>query len=143
MRTHTIEGQRMLDRVGGLLGGVRVVVRASRERWGGRGYPDGLTGHAIPLAARIVSACDAFNAMTTDRSYRRALPFEVARQELRDNAGTQFDPAAVDALLAVVAGTRSVPGAAAEAPDWELGLGSSPRAAASAAPGPAAPAPSR
>ena len=103
MRTHTIEGQRMLDRVGGLLGDVGVVVRASHERWDGGGYPDGLVGDAIPLAARIVSACDAFNAMTTDRSYRRALPLEVAMQELRDNAGTQFDPGVVEALLAVAA----------------------------------------
>ena len=65
MKTHTIEGQRMLDRVGGLLGTVGVVVRASHEDFDGTGYPDGLAGEQIPLAARIVSACDAFNAMTT------------------------------------------------------------------------------
>jgi HD-GYP domain-containing protein (c-di-GMP phosphodiesterase class II) len=132
MRTHTIEGQRMLDRVGGLLGDVGIVVRASHERWDGRGYPDGLAGDAIPLAARIVSACDAFNAMTTDRSYRRALPLEVATQELRDNAGSQFDPAVVEALLVVAADLVS----SAPAPEWELGLG----AAAPAAPQPPAPA---
>ena len=74
MKTHTVEGERMLAQVGGLLADVGLVVRASHERWDGGGYPDGLAGEAIPLAACIVSACDAFNAMTTDRSYRKALP---------------------------------------------------------------------
>ena len=101
MKTHTIEGQRMLERVGGLLARVGVVVRASHERYDGAGYPDGLAGEDIPLAARIVSACDAFNAMTTDRSYRKALSLDVAIAELRNNAGTQFDPDVVDALVAV------------------------------------------
>jgi putative nucleotidyltransferase with HDIG domain len=109
MKTHTIEGQRMLDRVGGLLADVGVVVRASHERWDGGGYPDGLAGEGIPLAARIVSACDAFNAMTTDRSYRRALPLGVAVGELRANAGTQFDPEVVEALCAVVGGPEAEP----------------------------------
>ena len=101
MKTHTVEGQRMLERVGGLLARVGVVVRASHERYDGGGYPDGLAGEQIPLAARIVSACDAFNAMTTDRSYRKALSLEVAVAELRNNAGTQFDPDVVDALVTV------------------------------------------
>ena len=104
MKTHTVEGQRMLERVGGLLARVGVVVRASHERYDGGGYPDGLAGEAIPLAARIVSACDAFNAMTTDRSYRKALSLEVAVAELRNNAGTQFDPDVVEALVAVAGG---------------------------------------
>jgi putative nucleotidyltransferase with HDIG domain len=102
MKTHTIEGQRMLERVGGLLGRIGLVVRASHERWDGGGYPDGLAGEAIPLAARIVSACDAWDAMRTDRSYRRALAFDVALAELEANAGTQFDPRVVDALVSVV-----------------------------------------
>jgi len=101
MKTHTIEGQRMLETVGGLLAKVGVVVRASHERYDGGGYPDGLAGEQIPLAARIVSACDAFNAMTTDRSYRKAMSHEVAVAELRNNAGTQFDPDVVEALVAV------------------------------------------
>jgi putative nucleotidyltransferase with HDIG domain len=101
MKTHTVEGQRMLERVGGLLARVGVVVRASHERYDGGGYPDGLAGEQIPLAARIVSACDAFNAMTTDRSYRKALSLEVAVAELQANAGTQFDPLVVDALVKV------------------------------------------
>ena len=79
MKTHTVEGQRMLERVGGLLARVGVVVRASHERYDGGGYPDGLAGEAIPLAARIVSACDAYNAMTTDRSYRKALSRRASR----------------------------------------------------------------
>ena len=113
MKTHTVEGERMLQQVGGLLSSVGVVVRASHERWDGGGYPDGLAGEQIPVAARIVSACDAFNAMTTDRSYRKALPLAVAVGELRANAGTQFAPDVVDALIAVVE---------REAPGWELGL---------------------
>jgi len=103
MKTHTIEGQRMLERVGGLLARVGLVVRASHERFDGGGYPDGLAGEQIPLAARIVSACDAYNAMTTDRSYRKALPTGAAIGELRTHAGTQFDPEVVGALMAVVA----------------------------------------
>jgi putative nucleotidyltransferase with HDIG domain len=102
MKTHTIEGQKMLDRVGGLLGTVGLVVRASHERFDGRGYPDGLAGDAIPLAARIVAACDSFNAMTTTRSYRKAMPVHAAVDELHRCAGTQFDPKVVEALVAVV-----------------------------------------
>jgi putative nucleotidyltransferase with HDIG domain len=109
MKTHTVEGQRMLDRVGGLLSSVGLVVRASHERYDGRGYPDGLAGAAIPLAARIVAVCDSFNAMTTTRSYRKAMPVSEAVAEVRRCAGTQFDPAVADALLAVVGD-----------PGWEL-----------------------
>jgi HD-GYP domain-containing protein (c-di-GMP phosphodiesterase class II) len=78
------------------------VVRASHERWDGGGYPDGLRGEQIPLEARIVSTCDAFNAMTTSRSYRRALPVATALDELERCAGAQFDPQVVAALLRVV-----------------------------------------
>ncbi|HEU4977314.1 MAG TPA: HD-GYP domain-containing protein, partial [Solirubrobacteraceae bacterium] len=103
MRQHTIEGQRMLDRVGGDLEDVGVVVRASHEHWNGGGYPDGLAGEAIPLEARIVSCADAFSAMTTDRPYRKAMTLERAIGELSANAGTQFDPQVVEALLRVLA----------------------------------------
>jgi hypothetical protein len=102
MKKHTIEGQHMLDRVGGLLGSVGELVRSCHERWDGKGYPDGLKGEEIPLAARIVFACDAYNAMTTNRVYRAAMSTEAAVQELVDNAGTQFDPMVVEALTAVV-----------------------------------------
>ena len=99
MKTHTIEGQFMLDRVGGLLGRVGAIVRSCHERWDGSGYPDNLSGENIPLAARIVFVCDAYNAMTTDRVYRSALPQEAALAELEENAGTQFDPTIVAALF--------------------------------------------
>jgi putative nucleotidyltransferase with HDIG domain len=113
MKTHTVEGERMLQQVGGLLSNVGVVVRASHERWDGGGYPDGLAGEAIPLAARIICACDAYNAMTTDRSYRKALPLEVAIAELHKHSGTQFAPDVIFALVAVV--TRDLP-------DWQLAI---------------------
>jgi hypothetical protein len=99
MQTHTVEGQRMLNRIGGLLGQVGVIVRASHERWDGRGYPDGLRGDDIPLAARIVCACDAFNAMTTHRPYRSAMPPSAAVAELEAGAGSQFDPQIVDTVV--------------------------------------------
>lgn len=102
MKTHTIEGQFMLDRVGGFLGQIGEMVRSCHERWDGKGYPDGLCGEQIPFAARIVFCCDAYNAMTTDRVYRPALPARQAIAELRDNAGTQFDPLVVGALVEVV-----------------------------------------
>jgi HD-GYP domain-containing protein (c-di-GMP phosphodiesterase class II) len=76
------------------------LVRWAHERWDGRGYPDGLAGAGIPLGARIVCACDAYNAMITRRPYKHAMPVEEAKEELRRNAGTQFDPTVVDALLA-------------------------------------------
>ncbi len=101
MRTHTIEGQRMLEKIGGFMIEIGRIVRASHERWDGSGYPDGLAGEDIPLEARIISACDAFNAMTTTRSYRKAMPFADARAELQRCAGSHFDPLVVRALLAV------------------------------------------
>jgi HD-GYP domain-containing protein (c-di-GMP phosphodiesterase class II) len=100
MERHTVEGEQLLLRVGGLLGEIGRVVRSCHERWDGNGYPDGLAGERIPLLARIVSCCDAYNAMTSDRSYRKALPAEQAQAELRACSGTQFDPRVVDALLA-------------------------------------------
>jgi HD-GYP domain-containing protein (c-di-GMP phosphodiesterase class II) len=103
IKHHTIEGQFMLDRVGGLLGRVGEIVRSCHERWDGAGYPDGLAGAEIPLPARIVFACDAYNAMTTDRPYRDAMSSDEAVAELVANSGTQFDPDVVRALHAVVA----------------------------------------
>jgi HD-GYP domain-containing protein (c-di-GMP phosphodiesterase class II) len=107
VNTHTIEGQRLLERVGGLLGEVGAIVRSCHERVDGRGYPDGLTRDEIPLVARIVCCCDAFNAMTTDRPYRARLPLDGAIAELERNAGSQFDEAVVAALVRVV-GLRSL-----------------------------------
>jgi HD-GYP domain-containing protein (c-di-GMP phosphodiesterase class II) len=102
MKTHTVVGEQMLEQVGGLLGDVGHVVRSCHERWDGTGYPDGLAGEEIPLTARIVCACDAWSAMTTDRSYRRSLSLADATAELRRCAGTHFDPQVVEALLAVL-----------------------------------------
>jgi hypothetical protein len=102
MRTHTIEGHRILGRFGGVLGEVGRIVRACHERWDGSGYPDGLTRERIPLAARIIFACDAYNAMTTDRPYREALPLGEAIAELSGNAGEQFDPRVVKVVVRIV-----------------------------------------
>jgi HD-GYP domain-containing protein (c-di-GMP phosphodiesterase class II) len=101
-RTFTEEERKLVQlhaTVGGELLGhldlydrVRRLVRHHHERFDGRGYPDGLTGEAIPLGARVIAVADAFDAMTSDRPYRKALPLEVAVRELRDGAGRQFDP---------------------------------------------------
>jgi putative nucleotidyltransferase with HDIG domain len=115
VRTHTIEGQRMLDRVGGFMREVGSIVRSHHERWDGTGYPDAISGSAIPIESRIISCCDAFDAMTTTRPYRNALSVEVAVAELQRNAGTQFDPKVVAALVDIVgasAGEADVPLAA-------------------------------
>jgi diguanylate cyclase (GGDEF)-like protein len=102
MKTHVVEGQRMLEQVGGALASVGMLVRSSHERWDGRGYPDGLAAEQIPFASRIVSCCDAFHAMTSDRPYRPARTFGGAVAELRACAGSQFDPQVVEALMAVL-----------------------------------------
>jgi putative nucleotidyltransferase with HDIG domain len=101
INTHTVVGEAMLEKVGGVLARVGRIVRSCHERWDGSGYPDGLTGEEIPLVARIVCACDAFNAMTTDRPYRAARSTEEALTELRSCSGTHFDPTVVDALARV------------------------------------------
>ncbi len=102
MKTHTVEGERLLERVGGVLGHVGGIVRSCHERWDGQGYPDGLAGTEIPVEARIVSACDAFNAMVTTRPYRRGMTVEYALEELQACAGGQFDPRIADELSRVV-----------------------------------------
>jgi HD-GYP domain-containing protein (c-di-GMP phosphodiesterase class II) len=98
IRRHTIDGETMLKQVGGVLATVGDYVRSSHERYDGSGYPDGLAGEGIPLESRIVSACDAFSAMTSDRAYRRAMDPQAAITELRRWAGTQFDPQVVEVI---------------------------------------------
>jgi HD-GYP domain-containing protein (c-di-GMP phosphodiesterase class II) len=98
IRQHTIQGERILKQVGGALARVARFVRSSHEHYDGHGYPDGLAGEAIPIESRIVTACDAYSAMTTDRPYHAAMPVDDALVELRDRAGTQFDPQVVTAL---------------------------------------------
>jgi diguanylate cyclase (GGDEF)-like protein len=101
MRRHTVIGERILMAAPALRRVARLV-RSSHERWDGGGYPDGLAGEEIPAGARIVSACDAYDAMVSDRPYRSAMDEEEARDELRRCGGTQFDAAVIDALLAVL-----------------------------------------
>ena len=81
---------------------VAPLILSHHERWDGKGYPDGLAGEQVPLAARIVFVCDAFNAMRTDRVYRAGMSQEAAVKELLENSGTQFDPIVVAALVAAV-----------------------------------------
>ena len=91
LRRHTLVGERILA-VSPLLRRIGEIVRSTHERWDGGGYPDGLVGEEIPLAARIICACDAFDAMTRERPYKRAMSDEAALAELSRCAGTQFDP---------------------------------------------------
>jgi HD-GYP domain-containing protein (c-di-GMP phosphodiesterase class II) len=98
VKRHTIEGEAMLRQVGGTLASLAPIVRASHEHWDGSGYPDGLRGEEIPIEARIIAACDAYNAMTTNRPYRSALPPAEALAELKRCAGSQFDPQIVRVL---------------------------------------------
>jgi two-component system cell cycle response regulator len=100
MRRHTIIGERILQ-AAPALEGVATIVRSTHERMDGKGYPDRLAGEAIPLASRIVLVCDAFEAMTADRSYRKAMSAEVAIEELERCAGEQFDPRVVEAFRAL------------------------------------------
>ncbi|HXB64706.1 MAG TPA: diguanylate cyclase [Solirubrobacteraceae bacterium] len=106
MSRHTILGERILTAAAALRPVARLV-RSSHERFDGNGYPDGLCGEGIPLGARIIFVCDAFDAMTSDRSYSAAIPVADALAELRACAGTQFDPRVVDAFVASLGG-RSV-----------------------------------
>jgi putative nucleotidyltransferase with HDIG domain len=109
IKTHTVEGQRMLERVGGFMRQVGQIVRSHHERWDGAGYPDGLAGEQIPLEARIIACCDTWNAMRTDRPYRQALSAEVALAELAACAGSQLDPVIVEALVATLERSAAQP----------------------------------
>ncbi|HEV2060064.1 MAG TPA: PAS domain S-box protein [Solirubrobacteraceae bacterium] len=108
IRRHTVMGERILAAAPALAPAARLV-RASHERVDGKGYPDGLTGEDIPLGARIIAVCDAYDAMTENRPYRTAMSTEGALSELRACAGTQFDRKVVEALAAVVAAQRAAP----------------------------------
>ena len=101
MRQHTIIGERILQAAPSLRT-VAPLVRSSHERWDGAGYPDNLRGEEIPLGARVVAVCDAFDAMTTNRPYRDRIGKPAALAELRRCAGTQFDPAVVGAFARVL-----------------------------------------
>jgi diguanylate cyclase (GGDEF)-like protein len=105
MRQHPAIGERILRAIPGL-GAVARIVRHEHERWDGKGYPDRLAGSAIPVGSRIILACDAYHAMTSDRPYRKAMKHAEAMAELTGNAGTQFDPEVVQALVGYLFGRR-------------------------------------
>jgi len=100
MRGHTLTGERII-RAAPSLAHTADLVRSSHERFDGAGYPDGLAGDAIPLGASIIAVCDAYDAMVTDRPYRRAMPTADALAELRSCSGEQFDPAVAAAFCAL------------------------------------------
>jgi HD-GYP domain-containing protein (c-di-GMP phosphodiesterase class II) len=106
MKTHPVIGAQVVAPMSFLDGAVEVI-RAHHERWDGGGYPSGLRGTQIPLAARIFSVVDAFDAMTSDRPYRKAMPVEGALGEIASGTGTQFDPDVVDAFLDLMDGSSS------------------------------------
>jgi diguanylate cyclase (GGDEF)-like protein len=101
MQEHPVIGERIVASVP-FLARIRPVVRAEHERWDGGGYPDRLSGDRIPIGARIIHACDAFQAMSSDRPYRKARPRDWIIEEIRAQAGRQFDPQVAQALLEVV-----------------------------------------
>jgi diguanylate cyclase (GGDEF)-like protein len=101
MRTHTVIGERIMAAAPALKEAAKLV-RASHERFDGSGYPDGMCGDEIPLGARIIAVCDAYDAMVSKRPYRSRMSPEVALEEIRRCAGEQFDPAVVDAFVAAI-----------------------------------------
>jgi diguanylate cyclase (GGDEF)-like protein len=105
MRQHPAIGERILRAIPGM-GAVARIVRHEHERWDGKGYPDNLAGAAIPVGSRIILACDAYHAMTSDRPYRKAMEHAAAMAELSRNAGTQFDPEVVQTLVGYLFGRR-------------------------------------
>ena len=108
VRQHTLIGERIVAAAPPLAPVARLV-RSSHERWDGGGYPDGLRGDEIPLGARVVAVCDAFDAMTTQRPYREPVSEVAAEAELRRCAGTQFDPMVVEAFCRVIAREHPAP----------------------------------
>jgi diguanylate cyclase (GGDEF)-like protein/putative nucleotidyltransferase with HDIG domain len=105
MRQHPEIGERILRAIPGM-GLIAKIVRHEHERWDGNGYPDGIEGREIPIGARIILACDAYHAMTSDRPYRKAMSHSEAFAELTANAGSQFDPDVVEALIGYLYGQR-------------------------------------
>ena len=100
MRTHPEIGRRLIEKIPFLRGAVPIVY-SHHEKWDGSGYPRGLRAEDIPVGARIFSVVDAFDAMTFDRPYSKAIPFDAAKSELKRCAGAHFDPEVVEAFLRV------------------------------------------
>ncbi|MGH9354918.1 MAG: HD domain-containing phosphohydrolase [Terriglobia bacterium] len=103
MRAHVLIGHRLVSRIA-FLAPSAAIVRAHHERYDGAGYPDRIRGPEIPIGARVFAVADAFDAMTSDRPYRRSLSFETAFEEIRSQSGRQFDPDIANAFLSVPAG---------------------------------------
>jgi diguanylate cyclase (GGDEF)-like protein len=108
LRRHSTIGERILGATPSLAGAARLV-RATHERWDGAGYPDGLSGEAIPLGARIIAVCDAFVAMTSERPHRYLMSGSSALKQIRECAGSQFDPTVVEVFLQILVGSGSDP----------------------------------
>lgn len=102
VKRHTIVGESIIRPIG-FLRNVARIVRHSHERWDGSGYPDGLAGEMIPIESRIIFACDAYDAMTTNRTYQNAMPHDAACARMHELSGMHFDPKVVDALIHVLA----------------------------------------
>jgi putative nucleotidyltransferase with HDIG domain len=100
MRTHTVIGAKIVDGIEFLAPAV-AVIRSHHERWDGSGYPDGLAGEDIPLAARVFAVADVLDALTTERPYRQASPLPVAREMIVAESGTHFDPRVVEAFTQI------------------------------------------
>ncbi len=115
MAEHPVAGERILLRIPELAS-IAPIVRHEHEHWDGSGYPDRLRGHNIPVGSRIILACDAYEAMTTPRPYRPAMTKDQAVAELRDGAGSTYDPEIVEALLDLLGIDRP------EQPDRALGV---------------------
>jgi two-component system, cell cycle response regulator len=120
MRRHTIVGERIVASAASLRDAAPIV-RASHERWDGAGYPDGVAAEAIPLGARIIAVCDAYDAMITNRPYRTRMSEPAALRELRRCSGTQFDPRVVAAFERVMARRADIEAAQAAARIDEAG----------------------
>ena len=106
MRSHSSIGAEIVRRISALAG-TADAIRHHHERWDGSGYPDGLSGEAIPLEARIVAAADAYSAMTSDRVYHCAREYDHAIDELRAKCGSQFDPVVVELLIGTLDDIRA------------------------------------
>ena len=101
MKRHSSDGAEIMRNIS-IFEDVARIIRHHHERWDGKGYPDGISGDDIPIGSRLIAVADTYDAMTTDRPYRTALPHQVAVDEIRRNAGAQFDPAAVDAFMVAI-----------------------------------------
>ena len=102
MRFHPVLGERVLEQIPYLSGLARDVVACHHERWDGKGYPQGLAGTRIPIAARIFALADSLDAMTSDRPYRKAMPVSDALAEIIRSSGSQFEPDLVEAFVELV-----------------------------------------